>query len=157
MADAIDERTRIEKEAAVIEAPQPSTWTPDTVRKHRHALQNAYNAATLNQQRATRRRELEDEQLRLKQEDAELRKAWEQLSARTLRPPIAEDDPAFVTVWMNHLCDWQRAHRTRVAAEKQLESNRTEIDSLHRALCEALAEVGYEHDVALERLGPTGA
>lgn len=151
----IDERTRIEKEAAVIEAPQPSTWTPDTVRKHRHALQNAYNAATLNQQRATRRRELEDEQLRLKQEDAELRKAWEQLSARTLRPPIAEDDPAFVTVWMNHLCDWQRAHRTRVAAEKQLESNRTEIESLHRELCEALAEVGCEADVAVERLGPT--
>lgn len=152
---AIDERTRIEQATAAIEAPQPSTWTPDAVRKHRNTVQHAYNAATINQQRAARRRELEDEQRRLKREGEELTSHWDQLAVKTLRLPIAEDDPAFVTVWTSHLCDWQRAHRTRVAAERELETSRGAIESLHRGLCDALAEAGSKCELTIDHLGPT--
>lgn len=152
---SIDERGRIERQVNAIGVPQPNTWTPEAVRKHRHELQRSFNAATLNQQRATRRRELEDEQKQLTQEGRELDQQWNSLASRSVRPPIAEDDPTFLSVWTSNLCEWQRAHRARLAAGHELEESQTAIESLMHRLCSELVAVGCNAGLSAEQLEPT--
>jgi len=151
---AIDERAEIERQTAALDVPQPSTWTPEAVRRHRNAMQRAYNAATVDHQQAARRRELEDEQRQIELEGRELRSVWDQLAVRTIRPPVAADDPTFVMVWMSNLCEWQRAHRAREAIRRELKESRTALDTLHGKLCSELARFGCGSDLPSERLGP---
>lgn len=152
---SIDERERLERQVSAIGVPQPNTWTPESVRKHRHELQHTFNAATINQQRAARRRELEDEQRQLTREGHELEEQWNALSSRTVRPPIAEDDPTFLAVWASNLCEWQRAHRTRLAAEHELQESQSAMASLLQELRNGLAAVGCDEGLSSEKLGPT--
>jgi len=152
---AIDDRAGIEQQTAALDVPQPSTWTPEAVRKHRNTIQRAFNAATIDHQHAARRRELEDERRQIVLEDRALQNEWDQLAVRTVRPPVADDDPAFVTVWISNLCDWQKAHRARLAAQHELQESRTTVDSLQEKLGTVLATFGYRPDLSIDHLGPT--
>ncbi len=151
---AIDERAEIERQTAALDVPQPSTWTTETVRKHRNMLQRAFNTATVDQQHAVRRRELEDERKQIDRDGRALQNEWEQLAVRTVRPPVAADDPAFVAVWTNNLCQWQRAHRAKRATQRELEESRATADSLYNKLCSELANVGCGPDLSISHLGP---
>ena len=125
--------------------PDPDSWTVPAIRRQVDTLNELYRVALVEQEKASRWRNLEDERRQLDEAyaDAEARRA-NLVSRYGVAPDLGEDS---LRLLAENLSRWQAADGRVRAARARLQAASAERDELGASLREDLAKYGYTDTV----------